>query len=107
MSAFDKHIGHRKHFKPTDIAELLQQAGYSPEYAGKAGFPFFNVYRCMIILRGNKLIEDVSTQRNPLGSPLAQAAMAVFHLLFRMNLQSSPWGWQMVGRARCAKINPD
>lgn len=107
MSAFDKHIGHRKHFKPTDIAELLRQAGYSPEYAGTAGFPFFNVYRCMIILRGKKLIEDVSAQRNPSGSPLAQAAMAVFHLLFRMNLQSSPWGWQMVGRARCAKINPD
>jgi len=100
MSAFDKHIGHRNHFTPSAISELLRHAGYSPEYAGKAGFPFFNVYRWMIILRGKKLIEDVSAERNPSGSRLARFAMVIFHMLFRMNLQSSPWGWQMVARAR-------
>lgn len=100
MSAFDKHIGHRKHFTPDEIEMLLQQAGYVPEHAGKAGFPFFNLYRCVVILRGKRLIEDVSTQRNPSRSLLALAVMATFHILFRMNLQSSPWGWQMVARAR-------
>ena len=100
MSAFDKHIGHRNHFTPSAISNLLRLAGYRPDYAGKAGFPFFNVYRCMVILRGKKLIEDVSAERNPSGSSLARLAMTVFHALFRMNLPSSPWGWQMVARAR-------
>jgi len=100
MSTFDKHIGHRKHYRPDEIGNLLRQAGYDPEYVGRAGFPFFNLYRCVVILRGRKLIEDVSARRNPSGSRLARAVMATFHILFRMNLNSSPWGWQMVARAR-------
>ncbi len=100
MSTFDKHIGHRKHYRPNEIEDLLRDAGYAPEYAGRAGFPFFNLYRCVVIMRGKKLIEDVSAQRNPSGSRLARWAMAAFHELFRMNVQSSPWGWQMVAKAR-------
>jgi len=108
MSEFDKHIGHRKHYRPDEIEELFRQAGYAPEYAGRAGFPFFNLYRYVIILRGKKLIEDVSSQRGPSGSRLARVVMAAFHVLFRMNLPSSPWGWQMVGRARLlAGTEPD
>ena len=100
MSKFDKHVGHRKHYRPDEIENLLRQAGYLPEYVGRAGFPFFNLYRCVVILRGNRLIEDVSSQRNPSGSRLAGAVISVFHKLFRMNLKSSLWGWQMVARAR-------
>jgi SAM-dependent methyltransferase len=100
MSAFDKHIGHRKHFRPADIELLFHQAGYVPERVTGAGFPFFNLYRCIIVLRGEKLIEDVSARQNPSPSRAAQLAMAVFHRLFRLNLNSSPWGWQMVGKAQ-------
>lgn len=99
MSRFDKHIGHRKHYRPDEIEDLLRQAGYAPEWVGKAGFPFFNLYRCVVILRGEKLIQDVNAERNPSGSPLARITMAVFRLLFRTNLRSSPWGWQMVAKA--------
>jgi len=99
-SAFDKHIGHRKHFKPDEIGTLLTQAGYVPDYAAKAGFPFFNLYRCAVILRGKKLIKDVSSRRNPSGSLLAGAVMATFRILFHMNLDSSPWGWQMIAKSR-------
>jgi SAM-dependent methyltransferase len=100
MSTFDKHIGHRKHYRPDEIEDLLRKAGYAPEYAGRAGFPFFNLYRCVVILRGEKLIEDVGAQSNPSASRLARWAMATFHVLFRMNIKSSPWGWQMVAKAR-------
>ncbi len=102
MSAFDRHIGHRKHFRPADIERLFRDAGYVPERVTGAGFPFFNLYRCLIVLRGEKLIEDVSARQNPSPSQSAQLAMAVFHRLFRLNLNSSPWGWQMVGKARVA-----
>ena len=99
MSAFDKHIGHRKHFRPDEIVGLLQQAGYRAEFAGKAGFPFFNLYRCAVILRGQKLVEDISVGNNSPGTRMARFVMSVFHLLFRVNLQASPWGWQMIAKA--------
>ena len=101
MSAFDKHIGHRKHWTAREIDLLLRNAGYTAEEVNGAGFPFFNLYRCLVILRGEKLISDVNTGSTNHGAPwTARAAMAVFHLLVRMKLNSCRWGWQMVARAR-------
>jgi len=107
MSAFDKHIGHRTHFRPETIRRVLENAGYAVERVDRAGFPFFNLYRCVVILRGRKLIDDVSAERNPSGSWLAKTVMRLFHLLFRMNLGSSPWGWQMVATARPSRSGND
>jgi SAM-dependent methyltransferase len=100
MSAFDKHIGHRTHWRPEGISRLLRDAGYEPESVSGAGFPFFNLYRCVVILRGRKLIDDVSVSPSGTASPAARAAMAVFHRLLRLNLNSSRWGWQMIAQAR-------
>jgi len=100
MSAFDKHIGHRKHWRPREIENLLREAGYTPEHVSGAGFPFFNLYRCLVILRGKRLINDVSAGPATRVSWAARAAMGVFHLLIRLNLNSSRWGWQMVAKAR-------
>jgi trans-aconitate methyltransferase len=100
MSAFDKHIGHRKHWRPREIENLLREAGYTPEHVTGAGFPFFNLYRCLVILRGKRLINDVSAGQATRVSWAARAAMGVFHLLIRLNLNSSRWGWQMVAKAR-------
>jgi 2-polyprenyl-3-methyl-5-hydroxy-6-metoxy-1,4-benzoquinol methylase len=100
MSAFDKHIGHRKHWKPLEIASVLRQAGYEPIRTTGVGFPFFNLYRCVVILRGKKLIEDVRTGPAGPASTSARAAMAVFHRLIRPELNSSRRGWQMVATAR-------
>jgi len=33
MSAFDRHIGHRRHFTPTALGRILEQAGYQVELA--------------------------------------------------------------------------
>jgi SAM-dependent methyltransferase len=100
MSLFDKHIGHRKHFRPTDVRTLLAQAGYEPKWSSGAGFPFFNLYRLVVIARGKKLIEDVRTQGDKPVSSLAKIVMRVFGLLFRFNVRSSRWGWQMVAEGR-------
>ncbi|HEV2350763.1 MAG TPA: class I SAM-dependent methyltransferase [Terriglobia bacterium] len=105
MSAFDRHIGHRKHFRPSEIDPLLRQAGYETERVMGAGFPFFNLYRGLVVLRGKKLIEDASVGRGQHVPLPARAAMAVFHQLFRLNLESCRWGWQMVGKARLRNSN--
>ena len=100
MSAFDKHIGHRKHWRPEAIRAVLADAGYDVERATGTGFPFFNLYRCIVILRGKKLIDDVRSSPSGSSSAGARAAMAVFNKLIRVNLNSSRTGWQMAALAR-------
>jgi len=100
MSAFDKHIGHRKHWQAREVEMLLREAGYRPEHAAGVGFPFFNLYRCLVVLRGKKLISDVTSSPDRQPSFAARAAMAVFFRLIRKNLNSSHWGWQIIAKAR-------
>jgi hypothetical protein len=100
MSAFDKHIGHRKHWKADEIETLLREAGFAAEHVSGAGFPFFNLYRCLVILRGSKLVDDVSTAQTSGASLLARLTMAVFSWVIRPILNSSRVGWQMIGTAR-------
>jgi SAM-dependent methyltransferase len=100
MSAFDRHIGHRRHFSPADLAALLNQAGFEVESASGAGFPFFNLYRTVVILRGRRLVEDVSGGGTGSESRLARAAMTAFRPLFRLNRLHGRRGWQTVAVAR-------
>jgi SAM-dependent methyltransferase len=101
MSAFDRHIGHRRHFSADDLRELLAAAGLEPSYTGGAGFPFFNLYRAVVIARGERLIDDAT--QAAAGTPaglVTRAGMAAFRPLFRLNLPRSRFGWQTVGVAR-------
>jgi SAM-dependent methyltransferase len=100
QSAFDHHIGHRQHFTPASIRALLEKTGFQVEFAGGAGFPFFNLYRLTVIARGKRLITDVQSGSQGGSSLLARVAMAVFRPLFALNLLNSRWGWQTVAVAR-------
>src|SRR5262249_44544599 len=53
MSAFDRHIGHRRHFSPADLDRLIAAAGLHARSGFGAGFPFFNLYRSLVIARGD------------------------------------------------------
>jgi trans-aconitate methyltransferase len=96
MSAFDRHIGHRQHFTPDALRTLLEDAGFEVERAVRAGFPFFNLYRLTVLLRGRRLVNDADGD----GSRAARAVMKLFGVLFRLNIASSPWGWQVLATAR-------
>jgi len=104
MSAFDRHIGHRQHFDRRQICSMLQEAGYSVERTYLSGFPFFNLYRLLIIARGPRLVQDAQTGATGAPSVLARFAMKVFRVLFHANLLESPFGWQVVATAR--KVSP-
>jgi SAM-dependent methyltransferase len=94
MNAFYKHIGHRRHYTPQELSQVVEQAGFRVERLYSPGFPFFNLFRLFLIWRGEKLIKDVT------GDPslLVRFGMGVFDLLFRLNLMH--WGWQTVAIAR-------
>jgi SAM-dependent methyltransferase len=100
MSAFDKLIGHRQHYHPEMLSALLKNAGFRPEQQAGAGFPFFNIYRAVVILRGDKLADDVAKQSKGRQAWLARAVMKIFGILFRFNVPASRWGWQIVAVAR-------
>jgi SAM-dependent methyltransferase len=100
QSEFDRHIGHRQHFTPEMLRSLLEASGFTVKLATTAGFPFFNLYRLAVILRGKRLIADVRGGSSGPGSILARAVMVVFRPLFSLNIIGSPFGWQTVATAQ-------
>jgi SAM-dependent methyltransferase len=99
MSAFDRHIGHRRHFTPQTLTAALEEAGFDVALATGAGFPFFNLYRALVIARGERLVDDVASHDGSGASVPARAAMLAFRPLFALNLPRSRWGTQMVAVA--------
>jgi SAM-dependent methyltransferase len=100
MSAFDRHIGHRRHFSAEELESMLQQAGLEVVNADGAGFPFFNLYRLAVVARGRALIRDAGEERG-IELPLhARAVIRTFGTLFRFNRDHGRRGWQLVAVAR-------
>jgi SAM-dependent methyltransferase len=98
MSAFDRHVGHRRHYTTGDLTRLLEAAGFTVLECGGAGFPFFNLYRRTVIARGERLIADADgAQGVPL---LARAAMAVFDRLLTASRTRGRRGWQVFAVAK-------
>ena len=96
ITAYDRHIGHRRHFRPDDLADLLRGAGFEFIRATGAGFPVFNFYRLLMWVLGARLV-DVAGAGEPSGP--ARAAMSAFALLLRLGSRWSPRGWQIVAVA--------
>jgi len=96
MSAFDRHIGHRAHFTPARIEQVLLDAGLEVDHVHGSGFPFFNLYRLTVVARGRRLIGDA--EGDP--SAAARAAMWAFSRLFRFNKLDGSRGWQLLAVAR-------
>ncbi len=97
MNAFEKSIGHRQHFQPDTIARLVTSAGLRVLKVQRAGFPFFNLYKIAGYLMGNRIREGVDKSEGGDGpSSIMMLALNVFDLLFRFNLQNTPFGWQLV-----------
>ncbi len=94
-SAFDLHLGHRRHYSPGQLERMLREAGWEPLAVRGAGLPFFNLYKLAIVLRGDRLARDLDQSR-PL-SRGSRLAMAAFDRLFRLNVDGTRLGWQTFG----------
>jgi len=106
MSSFDKYIGHRRHFNKASLVELLSATkNFSPNKVYRSGFPFFNLYRLVVILRGSKLQNDVQEEYGGVSNYIALFVMRIFRFLFKANLRNSLFGWQMVIVAQNTKRN--
>ncbi len=99
MSAFDRHVGHRRHFTRRLLRTTIEAAGLDVVDLRGAGFPFFNLYRLAVVARGEKLVDDASTggeSRLPLA---ARVAIRAFGALFKVSTDRTPFGWQLVAVA--------
>jgi 2-polyprenyl-3-methyl-5-hydroxy-6-metoxy-1,4-benzoquinol methylase len=94
-TAFDKFIGHKKHYNAEELRKLFVSSEFKVRQINCWGFPFFNFYKMIVYLRGNSLVKDASEKDNSQSS-LAKFVMKVFRILFAFNLGNSPWGWQLI-----------
>ncbi len=100
-SAFDRHIGHRRHFTAASNTAVHKASGFTVKSDYLSGFHFFNLYRCHRDRPRWESSRPMSMRRQTgFSSKLANGMMAVFRVLFRLNLTSSPFGWQVVAVAR-------
>jgi SAM-dependent methyltransferase len=97
-TAFDRHIGHRRHYRKATLASLLHDSDYAPELVAGTGFPFFDVYKLIVLAQGDRLARQVAADARP--SRLASWAMTAFGWVLRPGLNSRTFGWQMVAVAR-------
>lgn len=100
MSAFDRHIGHRRHFSAAQLEGLLREAGLEVVSSNGAGFPFFNLYRLAVVARGTTLIRDAAEDHGQHLPLHARAVIRTFSTLFRFNRDRGRHGWQLVAVAR-------
>jgi SAM-dependent methyltransferase len=97
-TAFDRHIGHRRHFSPDALRSVIEQSGLEPVRVSGTGFPFFDLYKLIVLARGDKVVADGSATTEP--SRLADAVLRAFGVVLRPGLTSSRVGWQLVAVAR-------
>jgi SAM-dependent methyltransferase len=99
MSAFDRRIGHRQHFTRKSVGDLMRKSGFFVEKIYSAGFPFFNLYRLAIIVRGERVAKDAIFAASQ-GKTSAKVFAKIFEKLFFFNLHFIPFGWQIVAVGR-------
>jgi hypothetical protein len=99
MSEFDRHIGHRRHFSRRLLESTLQGAGLDVVDMRGAGFPFFNLYRLVVVARGKRVITDVMSSEATMLPWSARSAMRAFSWLFRLNSSKTTLGWQLAALA--------
>ena len=100
MSEFDRHIGHRTHYTAETARGVIEQAGLRAEREMSAVFPCFKAYQRMVIMRRARLIDDVDGSEDPELPLSARIAMRGFDAAFRLNLDDTRWGTQVVAVAR-------
>lgn len=98
-TAFDKAIGHRRHYTRDTLRQLMVGAGFRDVKVSAPGFPFFNLYKLVVFLRGNRLMSDIADFNEGSGR-LAVLVMRLFSILFRITPRSGRWGWQLIAVAQ-------
>lgn len=107
MSAFDKVIGHQRHYTPESLEARLSQAGFEVDRVLAWGFPFHSFYRTAVRVASGMSVsqkpktapepEKKGTISNVLGAAYTVFGKALKPLFY---LNASVWGEQLLAVGR-------
>ena len=100
MSAYDRSIGHRRHYDARSLRDVIAEAGYDVVRLRRCGFPVFNVYKLLVVARGDRLIEEANSSVEGKQSKLTSLATNVFRPAFHFTVPDFRLGWQLLADAR-------
>jgi len=108
MSAFDKVIGHQRHYTPKSLDAMLSQAGFEVLETLAWGFPFHSFYRTAVrVASGFTVPGQAKRASGPAGatgtvSNVLGMAYSVFGKALKplFYLNASRWGEQLIAVAR-------
>jgi SAM-dependent methyltransferase len=100
MTSLDYHIGHRLHYDKYSLQKVIKSSGFKKFKIYNAGWPFFNLYRIMLLVRGVKLVNDISNRPSCLKRSVIKTLGYLFSFLFKFNLNNTKYGWQMIAIVR-------
>jgi len=97
-TAFDRSIGHRRHFNKRELLRVLTSVGLVNAQVRRVGFPFFDFYRFVVLLTGKRLTSTVANSSLD-ESKTARFVMFAFSILLRVNPNFIPLGLQLIATA--------
>ncbi|MEO8905979.1 MAG: class I SAM-dependent methyltransferase [Polyangiaceae bacterium] len=108
MSAFDKVIGHQRHYTPRVLEKLLTDAGFDVIEVLAWGFPFHSFYRTAVRIASGFAVpgESKSAQdaaaNNGVVSSILGSAYGLFGKALKplFYLNASRWGEQLIAVAK-------
>jgi len=107
MSAFDKVIGHQRHYTTRTLERLLRDAGFEIVEVLAWGFPFHNFYRTAVRIASGVAVPGQQKQaQGAAGKGVVSSALGVAYSLFGKALKplfylnASRGGEQLIAVAR-------
>jgi len=100
MAAVDIAFGHRRHYTKIELRELLEFEGFKVQRLECLGFPFFNLYRIGLLIRGKRILNSIQKMSQSKPGVLSKLLLSIFSWLFRLNCKKGNLGWQLIAVCR-------
>lgn len=100
MAAVDKAFGHRRHYTKLELKDLLEFEGFKVQRLECLGFPFFNLYRLGLLIRGKRILNSIQKMSQSKPGVLSRLLLDIFSWLFRFNWKKGNLGWQFIAVCR-------
>jgi SAM-dependent methyltransferase len=97
ISYFDRFIGHHRHYSKKSLTKDVQRANYEVLELKQIGFPIINLVRIWCLLRGKKIITELSNPNRFVNSKIFRWLFDILSLTGQFN---SILGWQLIAVIR-------
>jgi len=99
ITKIDRQVGHLRHYSRKSILLKMESVGFQNITLYTLGFPFFNLYKLIIWIYGDKVVDRVKLMSTQKPSRLGICVFRLFGVLFKLNFRNSRLGWQIIAIA--------